>query len=151
MDEAGVGNSTSDRIYLPAERWRALLDALQQANRSPPDQAQALRAVIGFLDAVPAVRESGITGPLHQVLASLPDLVRLGACWNQLTSELLATVGNDATMAETACAQLRAMLTFANSVAGGEITAMLLPLADLQAEAELEAQRGHDLVHGGSG
>jgi hypothetical protein len=41
---------------------------------------------------------------------------------------------------------LRAMLKFANSVAGEQIAALLLPLSELQAEANLEVQRGRDLV-----
>jgi hypothetical protein len=94
MNEAGDGDSTSGRVYLPAEHWRALLEALQQANRAPPDQAEALRAVVDFLDAVPAVRESDITLPLHQRLAALPDLLCLGARYNRL-QDRLATI-NDA-------------------------------------------------------
>jgi hypothetical protein len=63
-----------------------------------------------------------------------------------LTEELAPTGGSDVTMAEAACTQLRAMLKFANSVAGEQITALLLPLSELQAEAALEAQCGRDLV-----
>jgi hypothetical protein len=126
-----------------------LLEALQQASRAPADQVQALRAVTEFLDSVPAVIASGVTRPLHQLVLALPDLLRLAACWNQLTEEL-ATGESDATMAETACTQLRAMLKFANSVAGEQITRLLVPLSELQAEAEIEAQRVRDLTQGSS-
>jgi hypothetical protein len=141
MNEAVLETTTpAGRVYLPAERWRVLLEALQQASRAPADQVKALRAaVVDFLDAIPAVIASGVTRPLHQLLAAL--LLRLAACWNQLTEEL-ATGESEAIMAEAACAQLRAMLKFANSVAGKQITALLLPLSELQAEANLEAQRG---------
>jgi hypothetical protein len=130
----------SDRVYLSTERWQTFLQALQHASQAPCDQAAALRGVVEFLDAVPAVREAGITHPLHQLLAALPDLLRLAACWNQLTAELLASVESDVTMAAVSCAQLRAMLKFANSVAGEPVSKLLVPLAELGAEAVLEAQ-----------
>jgi hypothetical protein len=139
-----------DRVYLPAERWRALLHGLQAANGAPPDQAMALRTVIEFLDAAPPVSESGITRPLHQLLAALPDLLRLVSCWNTLAAELSAPSGADETMPEIACTQLQALLKFTNSVAGEPITALLTPVVELAAEVVHEAQRLRAEAEGGS-
>lgn len=100
MDEASPIDNTSapdqsatanvELVYLPAERCRVLLEALQAASASPSDQVAALRSVINFLDADPAVRASGTTHPLRQLLAALPDLLRIAAGWNDVIEKLAA-------------------------------------------------------------
>jgi hypothetical protein len=60
MNAAVLETTTpAGRVYLPAERWRVLLKALQQATRAPADQVQALRALVDFVDAIPAAIASG--------------------------------------------------------------------------------------------
>lgn len=75
-------------VYLPAARVLSLLQSLQRANQPPHDQAAALRSVVDFLDADPAIRESGITQPLHQLLAALPNLLRIAASRNDVIEKL---------------------------------------------------------------
>lgn len=77
-------------VYLPAARVLSPSCSPCNGQTNPRTIERQHRGVVDFLDAVPAIRESGITQPLHQLLAALPDLLlRLASCWNQLTAELL--------------------------------------------------------------
>lgn len=84
----GKTNTPTEHVYLPAARVLGLLEALQRASHPPHNQAEAVAGVVNFLDADPAIRASGITGPLHQLLAALPDLLRIAASRNEIVEKL---------------------------------------------------------------
>jgi hypothetical protein len=111
-----------ERVYLPAVQWDGLLRALQHASKTPCDQAAALRGVVDFLDAVPAVREAGITHPLHQLLAALPYLLRLASRFNELLAELAEACGGpNVTILEKGGTQLGMLLRFVEDATDGRI------------------------------
>jgi hypothetical protein len=140
MNGAGDDDNPGPRVYIPAAFWRSLLERLATANvkLAEPDLAgaeaseDAARAVTEFLEAIPAVRESGITRPLQDLLAALPGLVRVADRTNNLLVELAeAATDRDATILEKGGTQLGMLVRFVEDATGGEIGATLQPAREL--------------------
>jgi hypothetical protein len=140
MNGTGDDDSTGPRVYVPPALWRELLECLKAANLkcdapSPADMAaseDALRAVIAFLGAVPAVRESGVIRPLEGLLAALPDLLGLAVRFKELLAELEEADGNpSATALEKGGTQLSMLVRFVEDATRGQIGATLQPTREL--------------------